>query len=123
MNFGSLTVGSSKSQTGTLTASSPISVCLWFLTKSKKNKKHGDHHGKTLFIDARRLGALVDRVHRELTAAEIARSRNIPCMAGGDSDSYRDIRFCKSATLDEIKVHGFVLTSGRHVGSERRNKS
>ena len=52
-----------------------IPACLWFLTKSKKNGKFKDRLGKTLFIDARKMGVLVDRVHRDLTDQDIAQHR------------------------------------------------
>jgi len=49
----------------------PIPACLWFLTKNKKTGKFSNREGKTLFIDARKLGVLIDRVHRDLTNEEI----------------------------------------------------
>jgi len=56
---------------GQLFYSTQIPVCLWFLTKSKNDGKHRGHARETLFIDARKLGTLVDRVHRELTDEDI----------------------------------------------------
>src|SRR2546427_1478117 len=53
--------------------STQIPVCLWFLARSKRNSRFRDRHGETLFIDARKLGSLVDRVHRELTDKDLAR--------------------------------------------------
>jgi type I restriction enzyme M protein len=106
---------------GQLFYGSPISVCLWFLTKSKKSTNVQDHQGKTLFIDARKLGALVDRVHRELTHDEIVRIAGTYHAWRGEKGSghYDDLAgFCKSATLREIREHDYVLTPGRYVGSE-----
>jgi type I restriction enzyme M protein len=88
--------------------------------------------GETLFIDARKLGTLIDRVHRELTDEDINkitgtyhawRGDVLPSPTGGRGAGgegvYQDIPgFCKSADLDLIKQHGYVLTPGRYVGAE-----
>ena len=77
--------------------------------------------GKTLFIDARKLGVLVDRTHRELTPEEIARIAGAYHAWRGEKDAgkYADVPgFCNSARLNEIKQHGYVLTPGRYVGAE-----
>jgi type I restriction enzyme M protein len=97
-----------------------IPACLWFLTRTKKNGKFTDRRGKTLFIDARKLGLLVDRVHRELTGEETARIAGTYHAWRGEKDAgkYEDLLgFCKSASLDEIKQHGCGLTPGRYVGA------
>jgi type I restriction enzyme M protein len=106
---------------GQLFYGSPIPVCLWFVTKSKKNGKFIDRCGRTLFIDARKWGALVDRVHRELTDEEIERIAVTYHAWRGEKGAgkYEDIAgFCMSATLDDIRQHGHVLTPGRYVGTE-----
>jgi type I restriction enzyme M protein len=98
-----------------------IPACLWFLAKTKKNGKLADRRGKTLFIDARKLGALVDRVHRDLTDEEITRIAGVYHAWRGEQGAgkYKDVLgFCKSARLDEIKQHNHVLTPGRYVGAE-----
>jgi type I restriction enzyme M protein len=56
---------------GQLFFTTQIPVCLWFLARDKKNSKRRDRRGETIFIDARKMGVLVDRIHRELTAEEI----------------------------------------------------
>jgi type I restriction enzyme M protein len=106
---------------GQLFYTTQIPVCLWFLTRSKKNGKFRDRRGQTLFIDARKLGQLVDRTHRELTEEEIARIGKTYHAWRGEKGAgkYADVPgFCKSATTEEITGHGFVLTPGRYVGAE-----
>jgi len=106
---------------GQLFYSTPIPVCLWFLARDRKNGKFRDRRGETLFIDARKLGVLVDRVHRELTDEETARIAGTYHAWRGDkgAGNYADVPgFCKSATVDEIRKHSHVLTPGRYVGAE-----
>ncbi len=96
-----------------------IPACLWFLTRTKSNGKFKDRRGKTLFIDARKLGFLVDRTHRELTGDEITRLACTYHAWRGERDAgkYEDVPgFCKSAMLDDIKQHGYVLTPGAVCG-------
>jgi type I restriction enzyme M protein len=111
---------------GQLFYSTQIPVCLWFLTRSKASgrgmdgKPLRDRRGETLFIDARKMGTMIDRVHRELTDEDIARIAGTYHRWRGDEDGvYEDIPgFCKSATTEEIRAHGHVLTPGRYVGAE-----
>jgi len=117
---------------GQLFYSTQIPVCLWFLTRNKNDGKRRDRRKQTLFIDARKLGTLIDRVHRELTDEDIARIAGIyhawrgdqltpsPLAGeGGGEGAYQDtLGFCKSATTTEIATHGYVLTPGRYVGAE-----
>jgi len=106
---------------GQLFYSTPISVCLWFIARDKRNKRLRDRRGQTLFIDARKMGALIDRIHRELTGDEIARIASAHHAWRGDpgAGEYQDMPgFCKAATLDDIRQHGHILTPGRYVGAE-----
>jgi type I restriction enzyme M protein len=106
---------------GQLFYATQIPVCLWFLARSKNDGKRRDRRKQTLFMDARNLGTMVDRVHRELGDADIAKIASTYHAWRGDKGAakYEDVAgFCKSATLDEIKTHGFVLTPGRYVGAE-----
>lgn len=75
---------------------------------------------QTLFIDARKLGYLVDRIHRDLSDEEIARIAGTYQAWRGEKDAgkYADIPgFCNSATTEEIAAHGYILTPGRYVGA------
>lgn len=105
---------------GQLFYSTQIPVCLWFLARSKKNGRFQDRRGKTLFIDARKLGTVLDRVHRELTDEDIAKIAGTYHSWRGDKGAatYEDVAgFCKSAELEEIRGRGHVLTPGRYVGN------
>jgi type I restriction enzyme M protein len=106
---------------GQLFYSTQIPVCLWFLTRNKKSGGFRDRRGETLFIDARKMGSMVDRVHRELTDKDIAKIAGTYHSWRGDKDAgdYADVTgFCKTATLDDIRKHGHVLTPARYVGAE-----
>lgn len=106
---------------GQLFYSTQIPVCLWFLARDKRNSRFKEHHGKTLFIDARKLGRMIDRVQRELTAEDIAKVAETYHAWRGDKGAgkYEDILgFCKSVAINEIRMHGHVLTPGRYVGAE-----
>jgi type I restriction enzyme M protein len=106
---------------GQLFYSTPIPVCLWFLSRDKRNNRFKDRRGKVLFIDARKSGTLVDRVHRELSDDDIAKIANTYHAWRGDKGAgkYEDTPgFCKNATIEEIRNHGYLLSPGRYVGAE-----
>jgi len=142
---------------GQLFTNTQIPACIWFLTKNKAARKRGaggppvapdhrqtaraplsslrDRHGETLFIDARKLGFMKDRVLRDFTREDLEniagtfrawRSDDTPVVApmkGAKKSSslhpHSDTPgFCKSAILREIITHGHVLTPGRYVGAE-----
>jgi type I restriction enzyme M protein len=106
---------------GQLFFTTQIPVCLWFLARDKKNHKRRDRRGETLFIDARKMGVLVDRIHRELTAEEIKKVSD--CYHAWKSKAAKpayvdELGFCKSVKLDEIRTHDYALTPGRYVGAK-----
>lgn len=99
-----------------------IPVCLWFITKEKKphtNAQNGhDRKNEILFIDARRLGTMVTRKHRELSEDEIKLVADTYHKWKYDK-GYADIKgFCKVSLLDEVRRHEYILTPGRYVGLE-----
>jgi type I restriction enzyme M protein len=113
---------------GQLFYSTQIPACLWFLARNKNpgNGSAGglrDRRGQVLFIDARKLGVLVDRTRRELTNEEVKKIADTYHAWRGEQEAgnYVDVPgFCKSATLEEIRKHGHVLTPGRYVGAEEQ---
>ncbi len=104
---------------GQLFYATQIPVCLWFLTKNKAGTGHRDRRGETLFIDARKIGRMETRVHRVFDLGDIAKVADTYHGWRIKGGSYEDAAgFSKSATLEEIKAHDFVLTPGRYVGAE-----
>lgn len=107
---------------GQLFYSTQIPACLWFLARNK-NPGNGwrDRRGEVLFIDARKLGVLVDRTRRELSDADVLRIADTYHAWRGEANAgdYRDIAgFCRTATTEDIVKQGHILTPGRYVGTE-----
>ena len=134
---------------GQLFYNTMIPVCLWFASRDRQNNKFRDRRGETLFIDARKVGIMIDRKHKTLTEEDIKRIADtyhtwrgeIASMETGQTllaaeqstienylkesgereepEGYKDIPgFCKTATIDEIRKNGYILTPGRYVGME-----
>lgn len=98
---------------GQLFYTTQIPVSLWFITKNKKNK------GKTVFIDARKMGSLVDRIHKELSEEEILKiAKTVEDYQNGILNDEKG--YCAVATLEVIKNQDYILTPGRYVGTEDR---
>jgi len=126
---------------GQLFTNTQIPACIWFLAKTKQGGKQKeladpksdkgdnpvlrDRSGEVLFIDARNLGYMKDRVLRDFSEDDIRKItdtfhawRNDVIASEAKQSPYEDIPgFCKSATLDEIKKHDYALTPGRYVGA------
>ena len=109
---------------GQLFYTTQIPVCLWFLSRDKSDGPGSggpcrDRRRETLFIDARQMGALVDRTHKELSEEDIARIAGVYHAWRGEpgTSGYADVPgFCAGASTERIAEHGYVLTPGRYVG-------
>ena len=117
---------------GQLFYTTQIPVCLWFLTKNKQTQvveghsdsNHRERRGETLFIDARNMGSMVDRTHKEMTTSDIAEiARTYHAWRGEAKDgSYEDKPgYCKAVTLDEIKANEAVIEA--YLGTGQKNKA
>ena len=114
---------------GQLFYSTQIPACLWFLARDRGNRAFRDRRGEVLFVDARKMGVMADRTHRDLSDEDIGKIAGMYRLWRGEPGvppdtvdgltAYEDIPgFCKAATLAEIRGHGHVLTPGRYVGAE-----
>lgn len=91
--------------------STGIPVSLWIVNRKKKQE------GKTVFIDARSLGTMVTRAHRELSLEDIDKVAGVyhDFVEGKDVEKQG---FVHVADIKEIEDNNFVLTPGRYVGLE-----
>lgn len=90
-----------------------IPVTLWFVSRNKKQK------GKTVFIDARKMGFMVDRKHRDFSDDDVAKIAD--AFADFQNGSLEDVKgFCRVADLEDIKKQDYILTPGRYVGVEEQ---
>ena len=90
-----------------------IPVTLWFISRNKKQK------GKTLFIDARKMGFMVDRTHRDFSEGDIKKIADT--FADFQAGTLENVKgFCAVANLDDIKKQDYILTPGRYVGIEEQ---
>ena len=112
---------------GQLFTNTQIPACIWFLTRDKANgfnlnKKKRDRRRQFLFIDARQMGYMKDRVLRDFTARDIQRIADT-FHAWQQGVGYEDVKgFCCTASLDDVRKHEHVLTPGRYVGAEDQNE-
>ncbi|WP_396269256.1 type I restriction-modification system subunit M [Ideonella sp.] len=112
---------------GQLFTNTQIPACIWFLTKDKANgynlsKKKRDRRGQFLFIDARQLGYMKDRVLRDFTVDDIQKVADT-FHAWQHGEGYADVPgFCYSASLDDIRKHEHLLTPGRYVGAAEQQE-
>ena len=105
---------------GQLFYSTQIPACLWFLARNRSNGRFRDRRGEVLFIDARKLGHMVDRTRKEFSDDDVARIADTYHAWRGEKGvgSYKDIPgFCKAAKLEEVGAQNYVLSPGRYVGT------
>jgi type I restriction enzyme M protein len=108
--------------------STQIAVSLWFLTKSKSARRgakngasYGDRQGRTLFIDARNVGHMIDRTHRDISADEIGSiAAKYRAWRAQDGEYKDEAGFCREVDKDEIRRHKYALVPGRYVGFATR---
>lgn len=103
---------------GQLFYSTQIPVSIWFLTRNKAAKGQRNRKGETLFIDARKLGYMADRTHKEFSHEDIEKvAGTYHAWRGTSNQEYEDVLgFCKATSLEEVREHEYILTPGRYVG-------
>ena len=94
-----------------------IPACIWFISRKRAGNGDRKRMGEILFIDASELGFMADRTHREFSEEDIAKISKTYHEWRKQDGKYEDIKgFCKSANMEKIAKHNFVLTPGRYVG-------
>ena len=94
-----------------------IPACIWFISRKRTGNGDRKRTGEILFIDASEIGFMADRTHREFTEKDVAKVSETYHEWRKQNGKYEDIKgFCKSANLEEIAKHNFVLTPGRYAG-------
>jgi type I restriction enzyme M protein len=90
-----------------------IPVTLWFISKNKKQR------GKTIFIDARKMGFMLNRKHRDFTDEDI--NMIADTFTAFQEGTFEDVKgFCSVVTTEEIAKQDYILTPGRYVGIEEQ---
>ena len=105
---------------GQLFYSTQIPACLWILANDKTANGHRDRTNEVLFIDAREMGYMVDRVRRDFQDDEVAKIAETyhRWRSKTPEEAYTDVPgFCASASLETIRKHDYVLTPGRYVSA------
>jgi type I restriction enzyme M protein len=94
-----------------------IPACIWFISRKRIGNGNRKRENNVLFIDASDMGHLIDRTHRVFTDEDIEKIANTYHAWRNHDSEYEDVKgFCKSASLEEIAKHHYVLTPGRYVG-------
>ena len=94
-----------------------IPACIWFISRKRAGNGDRKRTGEILFIDASEMGFMADRTHREFSDEDIAKISGTYHEWRRRDSKYEDVKgFCKSANIEEITKHNFVLTPGRYVG-------
>jgi type I restriction enzyme M protein len=97
----------------------PIKACLWFVSRDRYDHKLRNRHDEILFIDAGKMGRLINKKSRELVDEDINKITNTYHEWRNVKGKYQDIKgFCKASKITEVEKNDFVLTPGQYVGSD-----